>query len=380
MIYLDYAATTPMSDRAIEVYTKVARSYFANSQSLHDEGTSAAKLLEIARQTIATEINGDPSGVYFTSGGTESNVLTINGLVRKHKSGHLITGKAEHSSIINTFQQLEREGFDVTYLGYDDKGQIQIDELMKEIRDDTILVSIAHGNSEIGTLQPVEAIGSELSRRGILFHTDAVQTFGKVQIDVKNLNLTALSVSSHKLHGPKGVGACYIDPSESWQATLPGTVHEKGFRPGTVDVPGIFAFTAAVEEAATNVDANHAHCNELREGLLNELSGRDVVIEGGRCGLAHIVAIRLKGIEGQYVMNELNQKGIAVSTGSACSIGQQSPSKTLKAMGRTDDEARELVRISFGKHTTKEEIVKTSEVMKGILSRFTGTTRILSNE
>ncbi|MCA0986988.1 IscS subfamily cysteine desulfurase [Guptibacillus algicola] len=370
MIYLDYAATTPMSERAIEVYTKVARSYFANSQSLHDEGTSAAQLLEIARQTVANEINGDPSGVYFTSGGTESNILAINGLVKKHKSGHLITAKAEHSSILNTFQQLEREGFDVTYLGYDDKGRIQIDKLIESLREDTLLVSIAHGNSEIGTRQPIEEIGAELAKRRILFHTDAVQTFGKVPIDVKSMNLTALSVSSHKLHGPKGVGACYIAPAESWHPSLPGTVHEKGFRPGTVDVPGIFAFTAAVEEATTNMDATVAYCNELRDVFLSECGGTNVVIEGGNDALSHIVGIRLKGIEGQYVMNELNQKGIAVSTGSACSIGQQSPSKTLKAMGRSDDEARELVRISFGKHTTKEEIVRTKALINGILSRF----------
>lgn len=369
MIYLDYAATTPMSDLAIEVYTKVARTYFANSQSLHDEGTSAAQVLEVARQTIAQSINGHPSGVYFTSGGTESNILAIRGLAKKHTSGHMITAKAEHSSILHTFQQLEKDGFDVTYLSYDDNGRLKFDDLIEAIRDDTILVSIAHGNSEIGTLQPIEEIGKELMERGIPFHTDAVQTFGKLPVDVKEMHLTALSVSSHKLYGPKGVGVCYIDPSQSWQASLPGAVHEKGFRPGTVDVPGIFSFTAAVEEATTNMELAHQQSKTLRDYLLSQLNGTDVVIEGGDDeGLPHIVGLRLKGIEGQYVMNELNQKGIAVSTGSACSIGQQNPSKTLKAIGRTDDEARELVRISFGRHTTKEELEKTALVIHSILS------------
>lgn len=369
MIYLDFAASTPMSEQAIDVYTSVARNYYANSQSLHDEGTAAAHLLELSRQTVASALNGDPAGVYFTSGGTEANVLAIKSLLNKHTSGHVITGKAEHSSVFNTFHQLESEGFSVSYLRYDESGEISMQELIDAIREDTLLVSIAHGNSEIGTLQPIEEIGEILAEKGILFHSDTVQTFGKVPIDVKKMNLTALSMSSHKVHGPKGVGACYIDPSQPWQQVIPGTVHEKGFRPGTVDVPGICAFTAAIEEAIPYMEEVENELFEKREFVLNELN--DGIVEGATTTrLPHIVGVRLKGIEGQYVMNELNQKGIAVSTGSACSIGQQNPSKTLKAMGRTDDEARELVRISFGKHTTYEELKRTAEVINGILTRF----------
>jgi cysteine desulfurase len=372
MIYLDYAASTPISDIALHAYTQSAKQFFANTESAHTAGTDATHLLENARRSIASLLNGDPNGIYFTSGGTEANILALQSIVKTFSRGHIITSSAEHSSVLNTFSQLEREGYHVTYLPYNESGQVSLKRILEAIRTDTKLVSITFGNSEIGTLQPIKKIGKELAERQILFHTDAVQAFGKVDIDVNELYLSAVSISSHKLHGPKGVGACYISPSISWKQISPGTVHENGFRPGTVNVPGIFSFAAAAEDAINRLNAEQKKFTNLRAHLVNELSHPNIVIEGEQ-GLPHIIGIRIKGLEGQYVMLELNRKGIAVSTGSACSIGQQQPSKTLRAMGRTSDEARELVRISLGRDTTMQEIEKAVDGFKEILTRCSVT-------
>ncbi|WP_273850935.1 IscS subfamily cysteine desulfurase [Guptibacillus spartinae] len=372
MIYLDYAASTPMSDTAIHAYTQSAKQFFGNTESAHNAGTDATYLLENARSSIASLINGDPNGVYFTSGGTEANVLALQSIINSFTRGHIITASAEHSSVLNTISQFKQAGYDVTYVSYDESGQVSVERILEAIREDTILVSIAFGNSEIGTLQPLKKIGMELAKRRILFHTDAVQAFGKVNLDVSEMHLSAVSLSSHKVYGPKGVGACYIDPSISWKPVMPGTVHEKGFRPGTVNVPGIFSFAAAAEEAVHQLNTYQKKLTNFRSHLLNRLAHPNIVIEGKE-GLPHIIGIRLKGIEGQYVMLELNRIGIAVSTGSACTIGQQQPSKTLRAMGRTNDEARELVRISLGCNTTLEEIEKTVDGIYEILTRCSVT-------
>ncbi|WP_347549432.1 IscS subfamily cysteine desulfurase [Pseudalkalibacillus hwajinpoensis] len=372
MIYLDNAASTPMSDNALLAYTKAAKEYFANTQSSHDAGTRAAQLLESARTSIAQMLNGDPSGIYFTSGGTEANVLALTGLVKRYQTGHLITAQAEHSSVLHTFEKLEREGYRVTFLSYDAEGHIRIEELLEAICEDTILVSLAHANSETGTTQQIKEIGEELSKRNILFHTDMVQSFSKIPIDVRQMKINALSISSHKLHGPKGVGVCYISPPIPWVSGLPGTIHEKGFRPGTVNVPGICAFIAAAEEAVALMEDEGKRLMNFRNYLTNALAHPNIVFEGHQ-GLPHILGVRVKGLEGQYVMLELNRRNIAVSTGSACSIGQQKPSKTLLSMGRTLDEARELIRISFGRETTQDNLEKTVSVFHEILTRCSST-------
>ncbi|MGA9289051.1 MAG: IscS subfamily cysteine desulfurase [Anaerobacillus sp.] len=367
MIYLDYAASTPMSDRSLFAYTKAARDFYANTQSSHDAGTNASQLLEASRTSIAKQLNGNPSGVYFTSGGTEANHLALTSLIKRYPTGHLITGSAEHSSVLHTFAMLEQEGYRVTYLPYDHEGKIKLERLKEAICDDTILVSLSFANSETGTTQRIGEIGKELAKQRILFHSDAVQAFGKIPIDIQELNLSAIAISSHKIHGPKGVGACYINPAVAWQPVIPGTVHEKGFRPGTVNVPGICAFTAAAEETIELMEAEKKRTSNLRSYLIKELTHPNIVIEGQQ-GLAHIIGLRIQGVEGQHVMLELNRKGIAVSTGSACSVGQQQPSKTLLAMGRSRDEARELVRISIGRETTMQDLQKTVDVFLEILT------------
>ncbi len=360
MIYFDYAASTPMSASSLRVFTEASTRFYGNASSLHDVGSDAEMLLEECRKQFAGYLNGDPNGVYFTSGGSESNYLAIMSLVRahSHKGKHLITTVTEHPSVTNTFQLLEEEGFTVTKLSVDSTGRIRLQDLIQAVTEDTILVSIGHANSEIGTLQPLQEIGEILNDRGILFHSDCVQTFGKVPIDVHSLGLDSLSISSHKIYGPKGVGACYVSPQTHWQATIPGTSHEKGFRSGTVNVPGIAAFVTAAGDMVDHMKENEMHFRKLRDRVLTRLESQDgFYIEGHPISvLPSIIGLRVKGLEGQYIMLELNRRGFAVSTGSACSVGQQSPSKTMIAIGRTPDEAREFIRISLGMSTSANDI------------------------
>jgi len=375
MIYLDFAATTPMSEEALHVYTEVSRSFFGNPSSLHDIGTSANSVLETCRRELAKIINGSESGVYFTSGGSESNILALQSLINAHrkKGNHLITTKIEHSSISNFFKKLEGEGFEVTYLGVNQQGQISLDELENAITDRTILASIHHANSEIGVIQPLVEVGHLLRKRNVLFHSDCVQTFGKLPIDVVKANLDSLSISSHKIYGPKGVGAVYINPTTNWQSVYPNTTHEKGFRPGTVNVPGIAAFVTAASAIAKDIEKNQQRFSTLRQQLKEGLASRAEQIEwieNSDAGLPHIVGLRVIGIEGQYTMLEFNRYGVAISTGSACKVGQQAPSKTMLEIGKTKEEAKQFIRLSFGTTTTEADIDKVVSICIKILEQF----------
>jgi cysteine desulfurase len=375
MIYLDFAATTPMRDEAIKVYTDAAKEYYGNSSSFHDVGSKASMLLEACRGEIARLLNGDAEGVYFTSGGSESNILAIKSLLKgiENRGNHLITTKIEHSSVLNLFQQLEKEGYEVTFLPVNAYGQIEIEDLRNAIRHNTILASIHHANSEIGTIQPILEIGKVLKEHKILFHTDCVQTFGKVSIDIHECQIDSLSISSHKIYGPKGVGACYISPTVKWSAIYENTTHEKGIRPGTVNVPGIASFVTAAQliyqEMKVEEEKNLFLRNQLVSGLSNLV--RKVNIEG-HCNniLPHIVGLSVEGIEGQYMMLECNRHGVAISTGSACSVGKQAPSRTMIAIGKSSKDAKEFVRLSFGKFTTPDDVDKTIHIFKQIVSNF----------
>jgi cysteine desulfurase len=368
MIYLDYAATTPMSEEALTVYQQAAKQYYGNSMSLHNIGTEAGDLLNKAREQIAKVLNVKEDGIYFTSGGSEANYLAIASLAKahSHKGKHLITTQLEHKSVLNTFDLLKEEGFTVSYVSVDPFGRVDPSELQNLIQSGTILVSIGHGNGEIGTIQNIEKIGELLDQQGILFHSDCVQTFGKLPIDAAKAKLSSVSISSHKIYGPKGTGACYIDPLINWKAQIPNTTHEKGFRQGTVDVPAIAAFATAAAECDLNRQHETNRMYELRNLLISRIMESDLVIEiEADCEdvLPHIVGMRIRGMEGQYAMLEFNRLGVAVSTGSACKVGQHSPSKTLTAIGRTETEAHELVRLSLGKLTTKEDINQAFECL-----------------
>ncbi len=375
MIYLDYSATTPISDTALAVYHEVASNYFGNPSSLHDIGSAADEILTICRRSLAEMLNADAHGIYFTGSGSEANYLAVRSLVQgnRHRGNHLITSQVEHPSNLHTFQLLEEEGFEVTYLPVDSYGRVQLDALEKAVTPRTILVSVIHANSEIGTIQPLEEIGKMLAKKGILFHSDCVQTFGKMALDVKKWRLHSISISSHKVYGPKGVGAVFISPKVAWKSVIPHTTQEKGFRPGTVNVPGVAAFVAAAKETLERMEEDANHCRALRDRLLAGLreKGWNVVLEGHPAErLPHHLALRFPGIEGQTLLLELNRHGIAISTGTACQARNQQPSQTMAAIGRTKQEADELIRVTVGRQTTSEEIERTLAVFDQVLQAY----------
>ncbi|MBC6974630.1 IscS subfamily cysteine desulfurase [Bacillus sp. Xin] len=373
MIYLDYAATTPMSKEVIDTYTKAAQQYFGNEQSLHDIGGSASSLLQVCRASLAQMIRGKEQGVFFTSGGSESNYLAIQSLLNAKSGKHILTTPMEHASIRSYFQSLTKQGYTITEIPVDSDGLINLEALEAAITDDTVLASIQHGNSEIGTVQPISKIGALLKKHNILFHTDCVQTFGKLPIDVTAMHIDSLSVSAHKIYGPKGVGACYINPQVRWGQVFPGTSHEKGFRPGTVNVPGIASFLTAAEYILDDREEERTRFEQLRSYFTEQLQAipLEIQVEGHSTScLPHIIGVTIKGIEGQYTMLECNRHGIAISTGSACQVGKQEPSKTMLAIGKTYEEAKQYVRFSFGRHTTKEHIDATIHALHTIGNQF----------
>ncbi|AWI13665.1 cysteine desulfurase [Caldibacillus thermoamylovorans] len=376
MIYLDYAATTPMSENALDVFIQASKNFYGNASSLHDIGSTAANLLEASRRQLAKRLNCEQNGIYFTSGGSESSILAITSLIEAHKEkgNHLITTKCEHASIYHLFQKLEKNRFEVTYLPVDEYGMVSLDVLKQAIKKTTILASIQHANSEIGTVQPIKKIGEILHKKKVIFHCDAVQSFGKLPIDVKEMNIDSLSLSGHKIYGPKGVGAVYINPKLKWHPQLPGTTHESGFRPGTVNAPGIASFVTAADDICENMEKEGKRLSALREELINYLTASPaakIVVEGSSVSrLPNILGLRIVGMEGQYVMLECNRYGLAISTGSACSVGMQAPSRTMKAIGRTDEEAMSFIRLSLGKNTTRDDIIRTAEIFEEITNRF----------
>ncbi|WHY70706.1 IscS subfamily cysteine desulfurase [Fictibacillus enclensis] len=373
MIYLDYAATTPMSPEAIHAYAETAGSYYANTSSLHDPGTDASDLINLARVELARMLSCQKDGIYFTGGGSDGNFLALTSLARGNweKGNHILTSPMEHSSVMNTLSFLENEGFEVTVVPVDSYGQITEEALRQSIKDNTILATISHGNSEIGITQNLKMIGNILKEHGIMFHSDCVQTFGKLPVQAEEMNLDALTVSAHKIHGPKGMGAVYISPQLSIKPLLTGVTHERGFRQGTVNTPGVISFLAAASNQWNHMIEWNTHVDDLISQFLSLTSGLvQMVVERTASTLPHFLPIRLEGMEGQYAMLELNRRKIAVSTGSACKAGQQEPSKALMAIGRTADQAHELVRITLGRETTREEITTLAKALQELAERF----------
>ncbi|GAB5410400.1 MAG: IscS subfamily cysteine desulfurase [Balneolaceae bacterium] len=374
MMYLDYAATTPMSDKAMEVYVKVAGHYFGNVSSLHDTGSSAKQIKEASAKAIADILNAKPKEVHFTSGASESNFLAIQALLdgNEKKGKHIITSKIEHASVIDVFEKLEIQGYKVSWLGTDKYGRVSLKELKELVVDDTVLVSIQHLNSEIGSIQPTKEIGAFLQSKNVLFHSDAVQSFGKIALDVQELNVDALSISAHKIYGPKGVGAVWLNPDKEWTPFFNDIHQTKKLKTGTDNVPGMAAFATAAKEALANMELEHSRVDKLSKAFINELGNLDheYSIEGtGEFRSPFILGIRFPGMEGQFFMLECNQAGLAISTGSACQVGSDRPNRTMKALGRTDEEAREFVRFSFGKNVKEDDLKKIIDKIDIILKR-----------
>ncbi|MGJ7921607.1 IscS subfamily cysteine desulfurase [Neobacillus sp. LXY-4] len=369
MKYLDYAATCPLDEEAANIYVKVATQYFGNSNSLHDIGEEARNLLEGCRAEFSRILGVEKDGVFFTSGGSEGNFLAIEALLScRHKAGsHIITSIAEHSSIHSVMERMERSGYRITYLPFNEEGLIETKEFAKAITDDTVLAVIQHGNSEIGTIQPIAEIGEICKERNILFHSDCVQTFGKLDLKEISPFVDSLAISGHKVYGPKGTGAVYLRPQVNWAPFFPSTTHEKGFRPGTVNVPGIAALTIAAKKAHEQLHENKQKYLKLRNIFLDALSSfqHSIQIHGsiGPNQLSSIIGMSMNGIEGQWVLLECNRNGYAISTGSACHSGMLTPALAMKALRISGKKAKEYFRISFGRDTSEEDMKNLAQLL-----------------
>ncbi len=356
MSYLDYAASTPMTKQAIDAYAEVATKLYGNAASLHDAGGQAANAVAWARGVIADKLGVHPDGIIFTGSGTEANILAILSLARTAKRGrHIITSMAEHTSVHAAMNTLEREGFEVTRLPLTAEGIVDLETLKQTIRSDTTLISIQHVNSEIGTIQPIGQIAQIAREHGIYYHTDCVQSFCKLDVGNFAKLADAITISAHKIGGPKGGGAVYFNPYVRVSPVFPGVTHERGLRGGTLDTPSIVAFAVAVE----NYQYNFIQHWQLREKLISMLPVKQFEVIEGKAAyqLPSIVGICKFGMEGQLVMLKLNEQHIHISTGSACDINSASGTKAILAMGKSISEARQFFRISFGAGTIMNEIV-----------------------
>ncbi|RIW37679.1 aminotransferase class V-fold PLP-dependent enzyme [Bacillus salacetis] len=377
MKYFDYAATTPIDPEALQVYMEAASGFYGNTSSLHDIGAKADGLLEECRKTLGKMMGVPSEGIYFTSGGTEANHLGIISLaLENHQRGkHIITGTAEHSSVHSAMGYLENQGFEITKLPFDREGLLPLDLLKEAIRNDTILISIAHSNGEIGSVQNIEGAARLIKGKGILLHSDMVQSFGKMEIASAARMVDSLSVSSHKIYGPKGVGAVYIDPKHSPRSIFPDQSHEGGLRGGTVNTPGIAAFVTAANTACQNFqsvkfkDLRTWFVNGMKKALGDSVSILEAPAESQ---MPHVIGLCINGLQGQWVMLECNRRGFGISTGSACQTGRQAISKTVNALGLSEEEGKEFIRISFGKDTTKEDVKELVQALADIANSHYG--------
>jgi len=364
MIYVDYAATTPMTDAAIQAYAEVARKVYGNTSSLHDAGGSASTLLEMARTKIANKLSVNRDGIIFTGSGTEGNIIAILSLARAGSGNHVITSEAEHTSIHAAMNTLEQEGFEITKLPFKEDGVVDMDLLEKSIRPDTVLISIQHVNSEIGSIQPVEEIAKLARQKQIRYHVDCVQSFCKLPIEHFANEVDALTVSAHKIGGPKGCGVLYINPHIRIAPVFPGVTHEKGIRGGTVDTPAIVATVTAMDHFIYQRKTFEKYRKQLKEHLRG--TGYIFIEAEEDYQLPSICGLCIDGIEGQLVMLRLNEEEICISTGSACDINSASGSKAVTAMGHSSSKARQFFRVSFGEGTTDEHIEKLGSSLKKI--------------
>ncbi len=369
-IYLDHNATTPVDEEVLEAMLPNYRDAFGNPSSAHTQGRAARVRLDLAREQVAALIGAHPAEITFTSGGTESDNLAITGTARafKDKGNHIITSRVEHPAVLNTCEELRKEGFTIGYVPVDSYGRIDCAALADMITDDTILITLQHGNSEVGTLQPIEEIGELARARGVLFHTDAVQTVSKIAVDTQNLPVDLLSLSAHKMYGPKGVGALYIRRGTPPLAPLiSGGGQEKKRRGGTENVPGIVGLGKAAKIAQFRLESDRSHVSELRNGLRQQIESRipNVRFYGHpEFNLPNTLYLGFDGVEGQTLMIHLDLAGIFVSTGTACSSGSILPSEVLGAMAVPENEMFQTIRISLGRENRPEEMERVADVLE----------------
>lgn len=378
-IYLDHAATTPVDKEVVEEMLPYFTKYYGNPSSLHSFGEKAHEALDKAREQVAEILKAKNNEILFTSGGTEADNLAIKGIAYRNKDKrgskgyNIITSTIEHPAVLETCKHLEKQGYKIKYLPVDKYGVVKLDELENSVSKDTFLISVMFANNEIGTIQPIEEIGKIASENNIVFHTDAVQAIGKIPIDVKKLHIDLLSMSSHKIYGPKGVGALFVRENIKLDPILNGGGHEKGLRSGTENVPGIVGLGKACELTQERFQKDTEHMERLRNKLIKNIL--NTVEESYLNGhpeqrLVNNTHFRFKAIEGESLIMGLDEKGIAASTGSACSSKKLQPSHVLLAIGLDPVDAHGSLRLTLGRLNTQKEIDYVLEVLPNVINRL----------
>ena len=375
LIYLDHAATTAARPEVVETMLPYFTENYGNPSSVYKFSNTSKDAIVNAREVIAKSLNTEPKDIYFTAGGSESDnwALKETARVYKDKGRHIITSTIEHHAILHTCEFLEKEGFEVTYVGVDENGIIKMDELKKAIRPDTILISVMFANNEIGTIQPIKELGAIAREKGILFHTDAVQAYGQLPIDVDDMNIDMLSASGHKLNGPKGIGFLYIRKGIKIRNLIHGGGQERARRAGTENVPGIVGLGKAVEIAVETMDDRTSYETELRDYLIDRVLAEIPYtrLNGDRYKrLPNNVNFSFQFIEGESLLIMLDMAGICGSSGSACTSGSLDPSHVLLGIGLPHEIAHGSLRLTLGYENTKEELDYVIEKLKEIVQRL----------
>ena len=381
-VYLDNSATTRCFDQVAELTAHIMCEDYGNPSSLHRKGVQAEKYTRYAKEVIAGNLKVNEKEIFFTSGGTESDNLALIGCARANcRSGrHLITTQIEHPAVLQTMKYLEEEGFRVTYLPVDKTGCIRLEDLERAITGETILVSIMHTNNEVGAMQPVAHAGALIKRMNprILFHVDAVQGYGKFRIYPKRMKIDLMSASGHKIHGPKGVGLLYVDEKVKIKPVLFGGGQQNGMRSGTENVPGAAGFAKAVDLVYKNLDQDMEKMYQLKRAFVDGIQKMDDVVVNGcpdEAGAPHVVSVSFRGVRSEVILHALEDKGIYVSAGSACSARKPQPSATLQAMGIEKELLSSTIRFSFSVFTTMEEINYTLQTLYDIIPMLRRYTR-----
>ena len=375
VIYLDNAATTKVAPEVYSAMKPYFEEIYGNAASIYRFAGESRKAVENARETVANFLGAKPNEIYFTGGGSESDNWALKGIAEslKDKGNHIITTKIEHHAILHTCEYLEKHGYEITYLGVDENGVVDIEELKSAIRPTTILVSIMFANNEIGTIEPIKEIGQITREKGIYFHTDAVQAYGHLPINVDELNIDLLSASGHKINGPKGIGIMYIRNGVKIGAFIHGGAQERSRRAGTHNTPGIVGFGKATELAAAKMEARQKYESELRDYLIERVLAEvpHTKLNGHRTNrLSNNANFSFRFIEGESLLIMLDQKGVCGSSGSACTSGSLDPSHVLLAIGLPHEIAHGSLRLTLSDETTKEQIDTTVEAIKFVVDRL----------
>lgn len=377
-VFMDHASTTKVDDGVLDAMLPYFSKYFGNPSSIHLFGREAHDAVDLSRRKVADLLNAKEDEIIFTAGGTEADNIAIKGVAYKHKEKrgskgpHIITSEIEHPAVLQTCKHLEEEGFEVTYVPVDEYGIVKLDELETALSENTFLITIMFANNEIGTIEPMEEIGKIAKENNILFHTDAVQAIGKTPIDVKKLHIDLLALSSHKMYGPKGVGALYVRKGVQLKPIVHGGGHEKGLRSSTLNVPGIIGLGKACELAKERMQKDMEYLRSLRDKLIkNVLQIEESYLNGHpEKRLVNNAHFRFAGVEGEAMLLAMDAKGIATSTGSACSSKNLQASHVLAAIGLDPEYAHGSIRLSIGRETTEEDVMYVCESLSEVVEKL----------